>query len=51
MGFQIITVVIILSIFGLFAFGAYRAEKAVSAKIQENREAHAKLVKTAKKKL
>jgi high-affinity Fe2+/Pb2+ permease len=49
--FQIIVVIAVLVIFGLFAYGAFRAEKAVAAKAKVNREAHAKVsVKAAKKK-
>lgn len=48
--FQILTVVVVLVIFSLFAFGAYKAEKVVAAKALANREAHAKAtVKTKKK--
>lgn len=47
--FQIITVIIVLLIFGLFAFGAYKAEKAVGAKAKANREAHAKANPKTKK--
>lgn len=47
--FQIITVVIVLVIFSLFAFGAYKAEKVVVAKAAANREAHTKTTKARKK--
>ncbi len=39
MTFQIVTIAIVLSIFALFAYGAFRAEKVVAAKAQANREA------------
>jgi Tfp pilus assembly protein PilE len=44
--FEIITVVIVLGIFSLFALGAYKAEKVVAEKARLQREAQQK-VKTA----
>ena len=37
--FQIITVIIVLGIFSLFAFGAHKAEKIVAEKAKLQREA------------
>jgi high-affinity Fe2+/Pb2+ permease len=48
--FQLITVIVVLAIFGLFAYGAFRAEKVVAVKAAANREAHAKVNTKAKKK-
>jgi high-affinity Fe2+/Pb2+ permease len=48
--FQIITVIVVLAIFGLFAYGAFRAEKVVAAKAVANRETHVKASAKAKKK-
>lgn len=39
MSFEIITVVIVVIIFGIFSYGAYRAEKTVNAKVKERQEA------------
>ena len=48
--FQIITVIVVLAIFSLFAYGAFRAEKVVAAKAVATREAHAKVTAKTKKK-
>ena len=48
--FQIITVIVVLVIFSLFAYGAFRAEKVVAAKAAANREAHVKTATKTKKK-
>ncbi len=48
--FQIITVIIVLAIFGLFAYGAHKAEKVVALKAAANREFLAKATTKAKKK-
>ena len=41
--FQIITVIIVLGIFSLFAWGAYKAEKVVAEKARIQREAQGKV--------
>jgi hypothetical protein len=41
--FQIITVIIVLTIFSLFAFGAYKAEKVVAEKARIQRESQSKI--------
>jgi hypothetical protein len=40
--FQIITVIIVLGIFSLFAYGAHKAEKIVAEKARLQREAQKK---------
>jgi hypothetical protein len=41
--FQIITVIVVLAIFSLFAFGASKAEKIVAEKAKLQREAQQKV--------
>jgi hypothetical protein len=41
--FQIITVIIVLAIFSLFGYGAYKAEKVVAEKARLQREAQKKI--------
>jgi hypothetical protein len=48
--FQIVTVIVVIAIFSLFAYGAFRAEKVVAAKAIVNREAHSKVTTKTKKK-
>ena len=48
--FQLITVIVVLAIFGTFAYAAFKAEKVVAAKAVANREAHAKATAKTKKK-
>jgi hypothetical protein len=48
--FQTITVIVVLAIFGVFAYAAFKAEKVVAAKAVANREAHAKATAKTKKK-
>jgi hypothetical protein len=40
--FEIITVIVVLAIFGAFTYGAFRAEKVVAAKAKMLQEAQAK---------
>jgi hypothetical protein len=46
-GFAYGTVVVILAIFGLFTFGAFKAEKVVAAKAKAIRDAQPKAVAKA----
>lgn len=39
MSFEIVTVIVVLAIFGLFGIGAYKAEKVVAAKTKEQLQA------------
>lgn len=47
MSFEVVTVIVVLAIFSLFAYGAARAEKVVAAEAKAKREAMAS--KTASK--